>query len=90
MTRLVRNWLMAFVDPRRILGMASLPRYLAHWRRYSQLAGSGVIRWQESYPCLTDWTPDTPFDPHYFYQASWTARKLAESMQSGTWILAPA
>ena len=77
--QLARNWLTAFIDPRCVLGVASLPRFLADWWRYSQLAGCDVIRWQESYPCLTDWTVHTPFDPHYFYQACWAARKLAES-----------
>jgi SAM-dependent methyltransferase len=27
-------------------------------------------------PCLGDWTAYTPFDPHYFYQGAWLARKL--------------
>jgi len=76
--RLARNWGMAFVDPRRILGIANLPRYFVEWRQYSQLAGPGIIRWQESYPCITDRTPHTPFDPHYFYQAGWATRKLVE------------
>lgn len=58
--------------------MVNLPHYLADWRRYSQLAGSGVLQWRESYPCLADRTTYTPFDAHYFYQASWAARKLAE------------
>jgi len=26
--------------------------------------------------------PHTPFDPHYFYQASWAARKLAQTQPS--------
>lgn len=77
---LARSWLKAFVDPRRVLGIFGLPRYFAEWHRYNQLAGSRVIRWQESYPCLTDWTAHTPFDPHYFYQAGWAARKLAKSV----------
>lgn len=77
--QLAQHWLVAFVDPRRALGIVNLPRYLTHWRRYRRLAGPGAMRWQDSYPCLTDWTPATPFDPHYFYQASWAARKLAES-----------
>lgn len=79
MARLVRNWLMAFIDPRRVVGILSLPRYFVAWRRYRHLAGPGGIRWNESYPCLTDWTPYVPFDPHYFYQACWAARKLARS-----------
>lgn len=77
LARLAHNWLTAFVDPWRVLGIASLPRYFTDWRRYSQLAESGAIRWRESYPCLTDWASYTPFDAHFFYQACWAARKLA-------------
>lgn len=33
--------------------------------------------WRESYPCLSDATPSTTFDPHYFHQAAWLARCLA-------------
>lgn len=76
---LTRNWLVVFVDSSRARGVTRLPRYLSDWRKFSQLAGRGAIRWRESYPCLTDWTPQTPFDPHLFFQACWAARKLAES-----------
>ncbi|MBN8968301.1 MAG: DUF268 domain-containing protein [Rhizobiales bacterium] len=31
------------------------------------------------YPCLTDWTSSTPFDPHYFYQGAWLARRLRDA-----------
>ena len=79
MVRFARNWLTAFVDPRRAVGMATLPRFFADWWRYNRLAGFDQIRWQESYPCLTDWTAHTPFGLHYFYQACWVARKLAKS-----------
>ena len=36
------------------------------------------LRWQDSYPCLLDQVIETPFDPHYFYQGAWLARRLAE------------
>jgi hypothetical protein len=26
------------------------------------------------YPCLTDWTAHTPFEPHYIYHPAWAAR----------------
>jgi SAM-dependent methyltransferase len=35
------------------------------------------LRLRDTYPCLTDHFPHTPFDPHYFYQAAWLARRLA-------------
>lgn len=35
-----------------------------------------MIRWQESYPCLTDWIAHTPFDPHYFYTNGWAMRRI--------------
>jgi len=35
-------------------------------------------RFTESYPCLADWTPFTPFDPHYFFQGAWLARRLRQ------------
>ncbi len=73
----VRNWLMAFVDPRRAMGAFRLPRYLADWRRYNQLAGRNALNWKETYPCLADWVGATPFDPHYFFQTHWAAEKLA-------------
>lgn len=33
----------------------------------------------DSFPCLSDATAFTAFDPHYFYQAAWLSRRLAES-----------
>jgi SAM-dependent methyltransferase len=79
LTRLARNWFIAFANPLVLLGIARLPRYLINWRRYNRLTGSETISWKESYPLLTDATRQTPFDAHYFYQACWVARKLSES-----------
>ena len=33
----------------------------------------------DAFPCLDDATSQTAFDPHYFFQAAWLARKLAAS-----------
>lgn len=75
----IRNWLRAFVDLRRIAGLANFPRFLVDWRRYNRLARTDRIAWLETYPCLTDRTIHTPFDFHYFYQACWAAGKLVKS-----------
>lgn len=53
-------------------------RYISHWRRFRAMSGE-PMRLADSYPCLGDWVTSTPFDPHYFYQAAWLARRLAES-----------
>jgi SAM-dependent methyltransferase len=78
-TRLARNWFLAFSNPQSLRGLLNLPRYIRDWKRYSQLSAHNAIRWSESYPRLTDWVPYTPFDSHYFFQACWAARKLAQS-----------
>lgn len=78
MMQLVRNWVLAFVTPRPLVGALYLPRYFRDWRRYSALARTEMPRWKDSYPCLTDWTPSTPFDPHYFFQGAWLARQVAQ------------
>lgn len=78
-TGLMRHWFSAFIDPLRLLGVMNLPRYFRHWQSYSRLAEPGTLSWQESYPRLTDWVSYTPFDAHYFYQAAWLARKLAQT-----------
>jgi len=76
---LLKNWIALFVDPRRILALVHFNRYIADWKRYRRLPGSEKLQMKESFPCLADWTPYTPFDPHYYYQSAWLARKLAGS-----------
>jgi SAM-dependent methyltransferase len=75
----VRNWISAFVDPRRALGILNLPRYFSDWSKYGRL-GYRKLSWRESYPCLSDWVKHSPFDPHYFYQSYWAASKIAQRM----------
>lgn len=57
-----------------------LPRYFVDWIRYRRLNGDirpGIL---DSYPCLMDRVAHTPFDPHYFYQAGWLARRLPQAL----------
>ena len=75
---LLRNWTSLFGDPRKILALRYFPRYISDWLRYRRLPDSEGLLLKDSFPCLADWTPYTPFDPHYFYQAVWLARRLAD------------
>jgi hypothetical protein len=74
---LASRWLVPFVDPRRLASLVHLPRFFIEWRAYRRRSDERV-RAADLYPCLTDRTAQTPFDPHYFYQGAWIARKLAE------------
>lgn len=70
------RWFSVFLPLRQWLGLAYLVRYVRHWHVF-QAASGRQLRIRDSYPCLTDWVPSTPFDPHYFYQGAWLARKVA-------------
>lgn len=79
MKQLLKRWLLAFVAPRPLIGLLYLPRYIRHWCKFSSVSSPAARpRLGESYPCLTDWVPATPFDPHYLYQGAWLARLLRE------------
>ena len=73
----LKNWANLIGDPRKIVSLQYIPRYVGNWLRYRRLADSEPLSLKDSFPCLSDWTPYTPFDPHYFYQAAWLARRLA-------------
>jgi len=68
---------MALLTPRPLAGLAHMPGYLRQFRAYRRLDRGGQVRWSDTYPCLTDAVAHTPFDPHYFYQSAWLARRLA-------------
>ena len=72
---LVKRWVLGFVAPKPLVGALHLPRYFRDWRRFRK-AAPGTAGIADSYPCLLDWSPATPFDPHYFYQGAWLAREL--------------
>jgi SAM-dependent methyltransferase len=74
-----RSWLLPFFDPRQLASLVYLPSFLADLREYRKLAANETVRIADAYPCLSDRLPRTPFDPHYFFQGAWLARRLAQS-----------
>lgn len=75
--QLFRSWTLAFLQPRPLVGILYLLRYLKDWSRFKALAPDVNLSWVDTYPCLSDWVQSTPFDPHYFFQGAWLARRLA-------------
>ena len=76
--RTIRNWGMALSQLLPHPALFYLPRYLRDWRQFSKMGHKVPLR--DTYPCLTDHLTHTPFDPHYFYQAAWLARRLAANI----------
>ncbi len=74
------RWLNALA-PLRGVGAAarSYPSYVRSWRRYARMEGAEPLALRDSHPCLTDRTPTTPYDPHYFHQAVWATEHIVLS-----------
>jgi len=72
----IRSWVMALLQPIPLLGLVYLPRFFKDLNRYQRLNSGKKVAWGDLYPCLLDWTVNTPFDAHYFYQGAWLGRKL--------------
>jgi SAM-dependent methyltransferase len=71
--RYLHRWLRPiYVQP--IFGWFGYIRLFKDWRRYR--AAGGVALMKDFFPCLSDRTEETPFDPQYFYQAVWGAEKI--------------
>lgn len=66
------------VVPRRLVrdGLRRYPTYLRDRRRYQALMGTDRLSRYDDNPQLHDWTPTTPFDPHYTYQDAWAAQAI--------------
>lgn len=78
----LKNWARALNEPLPLAGFLWLPRYVRHWVAYARLATRNRPRLSDSYPCLSEWVRETPFDPHYFFQGAWLARRLGEMRPS--------
>jgi Caenorhabditis protein of unknown function, DUF268 len=74
-----KRWVGAMLDWRRLVSLRYLPRYFSDWLAFRRQPGSWSVEFADTYPCLADRLPTTPFDPHYFYQGNWLARRLADS-----------
>lgn len=77
-----KRWAGAVVDWRRVVSLRYLPRYISDWKSFRRQAGSWPVKVADTYPCLADRLSTTPFDPHYFHQGNWLARRLAEAKPS--------
>jgi SAM-dependent methyltransferase len=75
----LKYWAKALLQPLPLVGLLRVPGYLAEWSRYAKLAGKRPAL-SDSYPCLLDKVMATPFDPHYFFQGAWLARKVAQNL----------
>jgi SAM-dependent methyltransferase len=77
-----RSWkrfVLPVVDPDRLLAAPRLYlRFAGELRTYRQLPGAEHVTLRESSPQLWDRTSVTPYDPHYFFQDVWAARRVAE------------
>jgi hypothetical protein len=78
MMEFAKRWVGAVVDWRRLVSLRFLPHYFSDWLAFRRRAGTWSVAVADSYPCLADRLPTTPFDPHYFYQGNWLARRLAD------------
>lgn len=77
MLNLLRRWVTLVIDPRLVLALPGLPRYMLDWITFRRQQGGMPASWRDTFPRLDDRLPKTPFDPHYFYQGNWLARRLA-------------
>ncbi len=81
-SNLFRRWISAVIDPRLIIALPGLPRYLLSWFSFRRQQGDMPVLWSDTFPRLDDRVQKTPFDPHYFFQGNWLARRLASSPPS--------
>ena len=56
------------------MGWYEYYRLFIDWRKYNKLGGKALL--SDFYPCLSDKTTVTPFDPQYFYQAAWAINRI--------------
>jgi len=74
---LLRSWVLPFVNPRQLASVFILPKFLLEFHAYRNRSREERVVLTDVYPCLADRLPHTPFDPHYFYQGAWLARRLS-------------
>ena len=79
---LMRNWVLALLYPRPLLGLRHIPWYFREFFRYRRLHSGELVSLRDMHPCLQDRVRQTPYDPHYFYQGGWLSRRLHAGHQS--------
>jgi hypothetical protein len=73
---ILTRWVGLVLNLPGILYTYRLVPFAFHWIRFAGRSGIPAPA-SDLYPCLADATLKTGFDPHYFFQAAWLARKLA-------------
>jgi len=74
-----KRFVLPVVDPDRVLAAPRLYfRFTRDLRTYRSLPGAEPVTFREASPQLWDRTSVTPYDPHYFFQDVWAARRVAE------------
>jgi SAM-dependent methyltransferase len=63
--------------PLRPSALLRYPAYLAQRRRY--IAAGGEAALLDAWPCLFDRTAKSGIDAHYFHQAVWASRRIAQA-----------
>lgn len=79
MRAFARQWVLPFIDPRALASMLRMPGFFRTMWAYRRRSPHESVRLIDAYPCLADRVSHTPFDPHYFYQGAWLARRLRET-----------
>lgn len=82
MRALMKHWAMALLAPRPLVGLLHVPKYIRQYLAYKKLDRREPVRFKDSHPCLLDAVTRTPFDPHYFHQGAWLARRLVAQRPS--------
>lgn len=74
----IYSWIALIFDPRSLFhNVLNLPHF---WMGFFRLKFNGeTIAVSDLQPCLQDRTLNTPFDPHYFYQAHWALKIITQT-----------
>jgi hypothetical protein len=68
--------ILPFKSGRLVRSIFEYPGFILQWLKYCQSSNESV-KISNWYPMLEDATTETSFDPHYFYQSAWLAKKLS-------------
>jgi SAM-dependent methyltransferase len=75
----IYNFIAAVVEPFRLLrGPGGLVRWYRQLRAYQAMPGAERFRWRDANPQVHDLIATSPYDPHYFFQDVWAARRIGE------------
>lgn len=73
--------LLPYRSGRLLRTLRTMPAFFRQWREFNKTSGARAAL-EDIFPCLDDAAATTPFDPHYFYQSAWAARKIAQHAPS--------